>query len=412
MKSDLDALMQARDLDAILVTGPARHNPAMFYFTGNVHLGQADLVKRRGEEPLLFHRAMEREEAASTGLETRDLDAYDFRAFLEQTGGDYLQALVIRYLRVLEDAGVREGRMSVYGRTEVGPAYAVFRALAEELPGLTIVGEGYDSTLMQAMATKDESEVDRIRRMGRITHTVVGYVAEFLATHRVREGQLIQNDGTPLTVGEVKRRINLWLAMEGAENPQGCIFAIGREAAIPHSAGSADAVVRLGEPIIFDLFPCEAGGGYYYDFTRTWCLGHAPDPVQALYDDVRAVYDGVMKGLRAGLACTEAQDLACDLFEARGHPTVRSDPQTTTGFAHFLGHGLGLHVHERPWFGTRATEHDRMDPGVVVTIEPGLYYPDRAMGVRLEDTVWVRPDGEIEVLGEHPLDLVLPMPSG
>ena len=46
---------------------------------------------------------------------------------------------------------------------------------------------------------------------------------------------------------------------------------------------------------------------------------------------------------------------------------------------------------------------------MVVTIEPGLYYPERGMGVRLEDTVWVRPDGEMEVLAPYPMDLVLPV---
>lgn len=76
-----------------------------------------------------------------------------------------------------------------------------------------------------------------------------------------------------------------------------------------------------------------------------------------------------------------------------------------------MGHGLGLEVHERPWFGRNATPEDRLEPGVVVTIEPGLYYPERGMGVRLEDTVWVQPDGEMEILAEYPLELVLPVRS-
>jgi Xaa-Pro aminopeptidase len=51
----------------------------------------------------------------------------------------------------------------------------------------------------------------------------------------------------------------------------------------------------------------------------------------------------------------------------------------------------------------------RLAPGVVITIEPGLYYPDKNLGVRLEDTLWVRPDGIFEVLADYPQDLVLPM---
>ena len=55
------------------------------------------------------------------------------------------------------------------------------------------------------------------------------------------------------------------------------------------------------------------------------------------------------------------------------------------------------------------SEEDVLAPGSVVTIEPGLYYPERGMGCRLEDTVWVRPDGMMEIMAEYDLDLVLPV---
>ena len=95
------------------------------------------------------------------------------------------------------------------------------------------------------------------------------------------EDMLIGRDGEPVTIGQVKGLINLWLAERGAENPEGTIFAIGRDAAVPHSSGNPSDILRLGQTIVFDIYPCEAGGGYFYDFTRTWCLGYAPDDVQA-----------------------------------------------------------------------------------------------------------------------------------
>ena len=70
MKSDLDTLMQEFGYDAIFVTGPAFQNPAMVYLTGGGHMGQADLIKKRGTPGMLFHASMEREEAARTGLPT------------------------------------------------------------------------------------------------------------------------------------------------------------------------------------------------------------------------------------------------------------------------------------------------------------------------------------------------------
>jgi Xaa-Pro aminopeptidase len=70
---------------------------------------------------------------------------------------------------------------------------------------------------------------------------------------------------------------------------------------------------------------------------------------------------------------------------------------------------VGLNIHEKPSSGSTATSTDILAPGVVFTVEPGLYYPERGLGARLEDTVWVKPDGQIEVLAPYPHDLVLPM---
>jgi len=277
------------------------------------------------------------------------------------------------------------------------------------LPGIDFIGQVGDSILLRAMSTKDEDEVERIRRMGGITVEVVGKTANYLRNHAVQDNMLVKEDGSPLTVGDVKRRISMWLGALGAENPHGVIFAAGRDAGIPHSSGQESGRLRLGETIVFDIFPCESGGGYHYDFTRTWCLGHAPDDVQKIYDDVLSVYKKIMGELRIGGFCKGYQDRTCELFEQQGHWTIKWKPQTQEGYVHSLGHGLGLHVHEHPSFRSTSANEHRLDPGVVVTIEPGLYYPNQNMGVRLEDTVWVRPDGELEILAQYPLDLVLQM---
>jgi Xaa-Pro aminopeptidase len=78
---------------------------------------------------------------------------------------------------------------------------------------------------------------------------------------------------------------------------------------------------------------------------------------------------------------------------------------------HSIGHGLGLFVHERPWFRKQGDTADKLDPGVVVTIEPGLYYPSKNLGCRIEDAVYVTPEGEMEILTEYPYDLVVPVKS-
>ena len=68
-----------------------------------------------------------------------------------------------------------------------------------------------------------------------------------------------------------------------------------------------------------------------------------------------------------------------------------------------------MKIHERPSSGMAALPGDRLVPGVVATIEPGLYYPERGMGVRLEDTFWVTSEGKFEILAPYPMELVLPV---
>ena len=409
MKSDLNHLMEINNLDALWITGSGQHNPAMVYLTGGGHFSNADLFIRREADPVLFCNPMERDEAAKSGYTVRTFADYRPTELLKQANGDQLQATIARYKLMFADLGLEAGRLGVYGQMDAGNAHAVMSGIEAALPGLKFSADLQGKILLAAMATKDEVEVNRIRRMGQITTQVVGETADFLSRHTVRGEVLVKKDGTPLTIGDVKGRINLLLAERGAENPEGTIFAIGRDAGVPHSAGAPDDLLRLGQTIVFDIFPCEAGGGYYYDFTRTWCLGYAPDPALALYEDVKAVYQQIMTELRVGTVCKEYQMRTCELFEERGHATVLSNPQTQAGYVHSLGHGLGLHVHERPFFGLTSADDDLLNPGVIVTIEPGLYYPERGLGVRLEDTVWVRPDGGMEILAPYPLDLVIPV---
>jgi len=409
MKTDLDSLMYANDLDAILITGPGQHNPAMVYMTGGGQITDANLIKKRGEGAVLFHYPMERDEATKSGLKTKNLADYNFTELLNQSNGDTLKAVVKRYIQMLTELGITSGRIALYGRSEIGTYYAIFSALQKEMPELSLLGEIDNSILMLARMTKDQTEIERIHKMGRITTQVVGKVADFITSHPAKNGVLVNTDGVPLTISDVKSRINLWLSELGAENPEGTIFAIGRDAGVPHSSGNPSDPLRLGQTIVFDIYPCEAGGGYFYDFTRTWCLGYAPDDVMAVYEDVLAVYTKITNELHMGRPFKEYQQMACEQFSAQGHPTIKEDPQTEKGYVHSLGHGIGLNIHERPWSGISSDEKDCLVPGSVFTIEPGLYYPDKGIGVRLENSLWVRPDGKMEVLAEYPMDLVLPV---
>ncbi len=410
MKTDLDKLMKKHNVDAIFIIGAAQHNPSMVYFVGTAHVSDAILIKQRGKEAVLFHYPMEREEAAKSGLKLVSMTKYPLHDLLKQAGGNYLEAFVLRLKLMLEEMQLPRCRVALYGKDDIGPFYSILNRLQELMPELQFAGFVRDEILMNAMMTKDAGEIEHIRAMGRVTTDVVAKTADYITGHKTKGGVVVHKDGSPVTIGEVKNLIQLWLAERGAENPEGTIFAIGRDAGIPHSVGNPSDALQLGQTIVYDIYPCEAGGGYYYDFTRTWSLGYVTDEAQQLYDQVRQVYDTISAELKVNAPFYKFQERACALFEEMGHPTIQSDPTVERGYVHSLGHGIGLRVHEKPWASAvNPSPTDILAPGSVFTLEPGLYYPERGMGVRIEDSWWVTPDGEFEILAEFPKDLLLPM---
>ncbi len=409
MKKSLETLMRSNSIAAIYVTGPADHNPAMRYFTGNVHVSRGDLVIKPGEKPILFHDAFERDEAARTGCVLRSNNAFSYVDLLAETGGDRTKTEARRLAHILEDCGVTSGKVLVYGQADAGKAYSMIKAAADYLPQVEFSADWEESVLYNAMITKDEDELEQIRQMGKITTSVVGRTADFLSQQKAHKNELVDRNGDPVTIGQVKQLINLWLAESGAENPEGTIFSQGYDSGVPHSTGKDNAVIRLGETIVFDIFPCQIGGGYFYDFTRTWCPGYAPDEVVKLFDQVKMVYDRLISELEANRPLRPYQLRTCELFEQLGHPTVRTQKNTEIGYNHSVSHGLGLRVHEKPWSGEKADETDNLAPGAVFTVEPGLYYPDKGMGVRIEDTYCVNHSRKIELMAEYPYDLILPV---
>jgi len=411
MKSDLDALMTARNLDALLIFGDAEHNPPMYYFVGGGHVSGALLIKKVGEDPILFYNDMERDEAAKSGLKAVSNSEYPTSDFLDQANGDAPLAFAMRMKNILSDYGLSSGRAAIFGKVEFSGLFGLMMNLIKLMPEVEFIGELRDSTLLRAMETKDDVEVARIRQMGAVTTTVVGMVQDYLTSCEVREDEvLLKADGTPLTIGDVKGKISLWLAERGAVDVEGVIFAIGRDAGVPHSVGNPKDLMTLGKTIVFDIFPAEQGGGYFYDFTRTWSLGYSTPDAQALYDQVQEVYDKVVENLDLNASFVAYQRMTCEYFESKGHQTQLTNPAPLDGYVHSLGHGVGLNIHERPSSRLAESGTDNiLKPGVVITIEPGLYYPEKGMGFRIEDTYWVRPDGKIELLAEYPYDFVLPM---
>jgi Xaa-Pro aminopeptidase len=406
VRSDLDRLMEERGLDVAIVSGRTYGNPSLVYMLGGADVSQGILIKRRGEEPLLVHSPIERDEAKASGLRLVDMNQYDVLTIMRESASP-LDGKVELYRRLFADLGVR-GEVGFYGVDDPGHTYVFLKALDERLPDVHVRGEFDQGLFDVARATKSADEVARIREAGRLTTEVIAGTVDFMRQHRVEQETLLQADGSPLTIGVVKQHILRLLAERRLEDTEGVIFAIGADAGVPHSKGRPDDPIRLGQTIVYDLFP-RLAGGYYFDCTRTYCLGYAPPEVERVYQHVRESLEAVIAASEVGLETKKLQQLTCEFFEQRGYVTVASDSQTQVGYIHSIGHGLGLAVHEEPFFSDTPSNTRTVQPGQVFTVEPGLYYPERGYGVRLEDVVWVDDQGEVHNLTALPYELVVEM---
>lgn len=411
MKKDIDRTMLEANFDALWVMGAMYNNPDMVYLTGIHHVSFADLFKVRSQEPIVFiYEDMEREEADRSGLQCHPYDQkYPLDSYLKKENGDMISALAARTCDALHSIGLTKGRVALSGFINIGNNLALIDKVRDLMPNLEITSLANKNPIRQARLTKTKEEVDRIRTMGKLTTSIVQRVADFLTAQTLKNGVMVDQTGHTVTVGKVKSLINLWLAELGAENPEETIFSAGRDAGIPHSTGDPNEALRAGVPIIFDIFPCEKGGGYFYDFTRTWCIDFAPPETLELHQQVLQVHQQILRELEAGEPFKAFQSRTCELFAAMGHATVEQQFGITEGYIHSIGHGIGLDVHESPFSGFSATDADVLAPGSVFTIEPGLYYPSRELGVRIEDTVYLNPEGKFEILADYPYDLVLPV---
>jgi len=179
------------------------------------------------------------------------------------------------------------------------------------------------------------------------------------------------------------------------------IAAHGRQAADPHHEGSG--TIRAHTPIVLDIFPRDHASGYFGDLTRTVVKGRAPEIVARAYQAVHQAQQTALNMLRPGVTGEAVHRAVMEQLTADGFLTdLNAEPPQ--GFFHSTGHGLGLEVHELPRLSTASS--DPLLVGNVVTVEPGLYYPDWG-GVRLENVAAITPEGA-EDLTDAPFGLEIP----
>jgi Xaa-Pro aminopeptidase len=176
-----------------------------------------------------------------------------------------------------------------------------------------------------------------------------------------------------------------------AGHPFPTIVASGPRSALPH-ARTSEREVAAGDWLLLDFGAVV--DGYASDITRTVVVGApATEAQRGLYELVRHAQRRAREGVRAGMTGRDADALARDPIAAKGFGDA---------FGHSLGHGVGLEVHEAPRLAQ--TNPDPLPAGAVVTIEPGIYLAGQG-GVRIEDDVWLSPEGPV-LLSDGATDLL------
>lgn len=164
------------------------------------------------------------------------------------------------------------------------------------------------------------------------------------------------------------------------------IVAGGLQSADPHEIGHGE--LKGNEPVVVDIFPRHLVHGYWGDLTRTVVRGRAQARIRRMYTAVKAAHAVALDHLKPGVKCGTVHKRVVEEISRRGFERQLVDGRAV-GFIHSTGHGVGLAVHEAP---ALAANDVRLRKGHVVTVEPGLYYPEIG-GVRIEDTVVITRDG-------------------
>jgi Xaa-Pro aminopeptidase len=226
---------------------------------------------------------------------------------------------------------------------------------------------------------KEPEEIEEIKRAIKITDQAFEHIIDY-----IKPG---------LTEKEISLELEYFMKKQGAtHNAFDFIVASGKRGALPHGVAT-DKKLLKGEMVTFDL-GC-IYNHYNSDLTRNLVLGEETGEKQReIYQIVLKAQLAAIEAIEVGKTGAEIDQVARDIISEAGYGD---------NFSHGLGHGLGLEVHEEPRLAKKVDE--KLEPGMVVTVEPGIYLPDWG-GVRIEDVVVVREDG-CDILTGASKDLII-----
>lgn len=385
--TSLDSYLESKSLDGYLLDAPSSESDQLYLSGFDAPDAFVTLYTPEGLFLLVSGLEYGRAKKESHADAVVRLSDYNYREKATELEPSHAHHLVMA--EFLNDHGVES--VAVPNRFPVGVADGIREQ------GVT-VEPGSDDVVQTIRATKMDEEIEAIREAQSANEAAMRTAERLLVDASVEDGVLVHG-GEPLTSERVKQEIEMTLLRNGCSLDE-TIVACGESAADPHDRGSGP--LEAGETIIVDIFPRNKESKYHADMTRTFVKGAPSDEAMARYEVTEEAVTAAFDVLEPGATGADVHNAVCDVYEDAGYATFRSDDSTETGFIHSTGHGVGLDVHELPRLSPSGEE---LEPGHVVTIEPGLYDPDVG-GVRIEDLAVVTEDG-YENLTDYPKQFVV-----
>jgi len=254
--------------------------------------------------------------------------------------------------------------------------YAMYVQLTNGLPEIELVPT---SEIVEGLrGVKDEEEIQCISKAAEIADQAFTEILKY-----IKPG---------VTERDIERELQYLIKKQGADDigfP--IIVASGKRSSLPHAI-PADKKIEKGDFVTLDFGAMYKG--YRSDMTRTIVMSEADEKQREIYDIVKSAQAAASAAIKAGMSCKEVDACARDYIANAGYGEC---------FGHGLGHGVGLDIHEEPYFSTKSDKF--LEAGNIMTVEPGVYLPSWG-GVRIEDTVVVRENG-IEVLTKSSKELII-----
>jgi Xaa-Pro aminopeptidase len=347
----LSALLSERRLDAVLITSPAN----WYYLTGFTGEAGALIVSKKGTTLVTDGRFTVQGHDETSGVRVVQQKG----ALFESTGA-FLKESAIRRV------GFDPAQLTV----------AQLRTLRRS-GGARLRWVAASGLVESLRRRKDEGELVQMRRAAVLAGEIIQFAIGMLKPG-IRER-------------EVGAEIEYQMRKRGADGPAfETIVAFGRRAALPHARPTGKRL-RKNELVVLDLGVIL--GHYCSDITRTVFVGRAPKRIRTWYGAVLEAQSAAIAAAKSGAACGEVDAAARQVLA--GYKLEHL-------FVHSTGHGLGLEVHEDPRLARG--QKRRLEPGNVITIEPGVY-AEGIGGIRIEDDVAVHA-GRTEILTRAPRDFI------